>query len=36
VVAEPDSPAGRALLAIAERVHQQAGAVGLSLPVMNQ
>ena len=36
VVAQPDSPAGRSLLAVAERVHQQAGTVGLSLPVMNQ
>ena len=36
VVAQPDSSAGRSLLAVAERVHQQAGAVGLSLPVMNQ
>jgi len=36
VVAQPDSAAGRSLLAIAERVHQQAGAAGLSLPVMNQ
>ncbi len=36
VVVEPESAAARALLAIAERVHQQAGARGMSLPVINQ
>src|SRR5688500_9734684 len=36
VVAQPDSPAGRSLLAVAERVDQAAAARGLSLPVINQ
>jgi ATP-binding protein involved in chromosome partitioning len=36
VVAEPDSPAARALTEMAERVHQQAGARGMTLPVINQ
>ena len=36
VVAEPESPAGRVLLAIAERFHQQAGARAMALPVINQ
>jgi len=36
VVAEPESPASRSLTAIAERVHQQASAKGMTLPVMNQ
>jgi ATP-binding protein involved in chromosome partitioning len=36
VVAEPDSPAARALTEMAERVHQQARAGGMTLPVINQ
>jgi ATP-binding protein involved in chromosome partitioning len=36
VVGEPESPAAAALEAIAERVHQQAGARGQRLPVINQ
>jgi len=36
VVAEPESPAASALSRIAERVHQQAGARGISLPVIHQ
>jgi ATP-binding protein involved in chromosome partitioning len=36
VVAEPTSAAAVALLALAERVHAQAGARGMTLPVINQ
>jgi ATP-binding protein involved in chromosome partitioning len=36
VSAEPESPAARALLAIAERFHRQAGARAMALPVINQ
>ncbi|HEU5218763.1 MAG TPA: Mrp/NBP35 family ATP-binding protein [Gemmatimonadales bacterium] len=36
VVAEPATPAALALLAVAERVHAQAGARAMSLPVINQ
>ena len=36
VVAEPDSAAARALMAIAERVDQAAAARGMSLPVITQ
>lgn len=36
VVAEPDSPAARELLGIAERFHRQAGARSLALPVISQ
>ncbi len=36
VVADPASAAARALLGIAERLHQQAGARGMALPVINQ
>jgi ATP-binding protein involved in chromosome partitioning len=36
VVAEPSSPAATTLVAIAQRMHQQAGAHGLALPVLNQ
>jgi len=36
VVAEPTSPAAVALLTLAERVHAQAGARGMTLPVINQ
>jgi len=36
VVAEPESPAARALLEIAERFHQQAGTRAMALPVINQ
>jgi hypothetical protein len=36
LVAEPASPAARALGEIARRMHQQAGARGMVLPVINQ
>jgi ATP-binding protein involved in chromosome partitioning len=36
VVAEPESAAARSLMAIAERVHQQARALGMTLPVIHQ
>jgi len=36
VVAEPESAAARALLAIAERFHQLAGGRAMTLPVINQ
>ncbi len=36
VIAEPESAAARSLMKIAERVHQQAGARGMTLPVINQ
>ncbi len=36
VVAEPDSAAARSLMEIAERVHQQSSARGMTLPVINQ
>jgi hypothetical protein len=36
VVAEPDSAAARALMAIAERVDRAAAARGMSLPVITQ
>jgi ATP-binding protein involved in chromosome partitioning len=36
VVAEPESAAARALLAIAERFHQVAGTRAMALPVLNQ
>jgi ATP-binding protein involved in chromosome partitioning len=36
VVADPESAAARALMAIAERLHSQAAARGISLPVINQ
>lgn len=36
VVAEPTSPAAKALLGIAERFHSLAGARGMALPVINQ
>ena len=36
IVAEPSSAAAVALLAVAERVHSQAGARGMSLPIINQ
>jgi len=36
VVAEPESAAARMLMTIAERVHQQAAARGMSLPIINQ
>jgi ATP-binding protein involved in chromosome partitioning len=36
VVSDPGSPAAEALTAIAERVHQQAGVRGMTLPVINQ
>jgi ATP-binding protein involved in chromosome partitioning len=34
VVADPDSPAARALIEIATRVHQEAGAKGRALPII--
>lgn len=36
VVSDPGSPAARVLIEIAERVHREAGAKGLALPVINQ
>ena len=36
LVGEPQSPAGRALAGIAQRMHQQAGVRGMVLPVINQ
>jgi ATP-binding protein involved in chromosome partitioning len=36
LVGEPESPAGRALAGIAQRMHQQAGMRGVVLPVINQ
>jgi ATP-binding protein involved in chromosome partitioning len=36
VVADPDGPAARALLAIAVKIHREVGGRGITLPIINQ